>query len=125
VFNRVRHDPAERGLEARPQPPAVKERRRGLPARLLQEVPEQLNSFKREEALRVILHSLERIALVPYTHDFILIGPGDDFEIFRQCAGLDDQAVIAGRFEGIGDSSVDTLGRYPVRRDGSTTSCRA
>ena len=56
----------------------------------------------------MVLNALERIAFVPDAHDFILIGPGDDFEICRQGTGFDDQAVIARRLEGVRQSSVNT-----------------
>ena len=53
------------------------------------------------------LDPFERKALVPHAHDFILIGPGDDFELVGQRAGLDHQAVIAGRLERIGKAAID------------------
>src|SRR5205823_2704839 len=40
-------------------------------------------------------------------HDLVVVGPGGDLVFRRQRAIADDQAVIAGRREGVGHAGVD------------------
>ena len=81
--------------------------RRRLTGCLIEEILEQLDALEGQKALGVVLNAFEWISLVTHTHDFVLIGPGHDFEIARECAGLDHQAVISGCLEGICDSTID------------------
>jgi hypothetical protein len=55
------------------------------------------------------LHAVEGPSFVADAHDFFFSGPGGDDEIFRQGAGADDEAMVAGGFEGVGESGEDAF----------------
>src|SRR5262245_65832613 len=63
-----------------------------------QEIQHQLLPVLRQKTLRMILHPLQRPALVADTHDLVIFGPGADLEIAHvERVSLDDQAVITCR----------------------------
>ena len=43
------------------------------------------------------------------SHDFVLVCPGDDFEVVGKAAGLDHETMVSRGFERIGDSLVNSL----------------
>src|SRR5262249_8178279 len=67
-------------------------------------------SLARQETLRVELHSVQRPGLVTDAHDFALVGPGADHKIgMLKGFALDHQAVVAGRFERVGQPAKNAL----------------
>ena len=48
---------------------------------LIEEVLEELDPLFGQKTLGMKLDPLQRKALVPHAHDFVLFGPGDDFEL--------------------------------------------
>ena len=76
-------------------------------SRTSQEILEQLVALEREKALGVELDAFDRKPLVSHAHDLALVGPGDDFQVLRQCTRLNHQAVIAGGFERVGQPAID------------------
>src|SRR5947209_6902728 len=83
----------------------------------LHKVLQQFRSFRGEEALRVELDAVERPGAMADPHDFVFVGPGRDDEIgVLEGFPPDDQAVIAGRLEGIGKTPENPLAIVMDRR---------
>ena len=55
------------------------------------------------------LDAFEGPGFVFDAHDFVFGGPGGDFEVGGEGAGLDDEGVVAGGFEGIGEAGEDAF----------------
>jgi hypothetical protein len=78
----------------------------------------------------VELDAVEGPGFVTDSHDFVFGGPGGHLEIGGECAGADDEGVIAGGFEGVGEACEDAIAvmedgggfavhQAPVALDGS------
>jgi hypothetical protein len=57
----------------------------------------------------VELHAVEGPGFVADAHDFVFLGPSGDFEVGGDGSGADDEAVVAGGVEGVGQAGEDAL----------------
>src|SRR5438270_4691210 len=94
---------------------------RRLP-RHTEEVGEQLAAFQSQHRLRVELHAVGPVALVPEAHDDPVMRPGADLELVRDGAGIDHQGMVSSGLEGDrqarewGPAVVVNPARHPVPR---------
>ncbi len=72
-----------------------------------QEVGQQFGAVEGEEGFGVELDAVEGPGFVAEGHDFFFVGPGGDDEVIGEGAGADDEAVVAGGVEGVGESGED------------------
>lgn len=69
-----------------------------------QEVRQKIESVLRRERFGMELHAPDREVAVPQAHHEAVVGPRSDFEASREGLALDDERVVAGRVERIGQS---------------------
>ncbi len=62
-------------------------------------VGQEFGSIEGEEAFGMELDTFERLGLMPDSHDFVLVGPGEIKKESGSVPGLITDAVIAGRFQ--------------------------
>ncbi len=78
-----------------------------------EEIAEQVGAFFGQEAFGVELDTMDGVVAVSESHDFEglagIFDPGGDFEAVRYSFAGDDQAVVAGGLEGVGESGEDAL----------------
>src|ERR1017187_9656872 len=75
----------------------------------VEEILQKFRAFQGEEGFGVELDAVEGPGFVPHAHDLIFSRPRGDFEIGREGAGADDERVVAGGLEGVGEAGEDAL----------------
>ncbi len=70
-----------------------------------------------EQGFGVELYAFHRQRFVAHAHDLAVVGPGGDFQAVGQCVAVDNQAVIAGAGNRIGQLAEHALVVVVNRRD--------